>query len=72
MLNHIEAKKRFKQRRILESDTGKRFIFVDEVDQNKIETTKQPMENLPAVNGGPISLEKKGNVIENNIFNSIF
>ena len=50
----------------------KTFIFVDEVDQNKIETTKQPMENLPAVNGGPTSLEKKGNVIENNIFNSIF
>ena len=42
------------------------------MDQNKIETTKQPMENLPAVNGGPTSLEKKGNVIENNIFNSIF
>ena len=50
----------------------KTFIFVDEVDQNKIETTKQPMENLPTVNGGPTSLEKKGNVIENNIFNSIF
>jgi len=35
---------------------------LDEVDQNKIETTKQPMENLPAVNGGPTSLEKKDNV----------
>jgi len=35
---------------------------LDEVDQNKIETTKQPMENLPAVNGGPISLEKKDDV----------
>merc|ERR1712223_1704068 len=35
---------------------------LDEVDQNKIETTKQPMENLPAVNGGPSSLEKKDNV----------
>jgi len=35
---------------------------LDEVDQNKIETTKQPMENLPAVNGGPTSLEKKDDV----------
>merc|ERR1712223_1202659 len=35
---------------------------LDEVDQNKIETTKQPMENLPAVNGGPSSLEKKDDV----------